>query len=395
MSESGSPGRRTRRPGRRAAVVTLRSVLALVAVAVLAVVGVSWGFKHHAENELAARQVDALVPDDPNILPAGGAPDPAPAGSAGRGGGGSGGGGASGGDSPGATDRPGATATLPPLNSAAGTAPENILVLGIDTRGGATDGVGEGTSQSDVIMLVHLHAGHRRASVLSIPRDTYVPAPRCRSWDNATGAVSDTIFQSSATQWKITNAYAVGGPRCSVQAVQALTGLRVDRLITFQFNGFGAIVDSLGGLTMSFPGPVVDKNQGVVVATAGRQQIDGAQALKLARSRIVQGDPSGDLGRIKRQQQLISAMMRQLSSSGTLRDPARLNRTVDTFIKNSTTANVTVDGLLDLARQLGGGSGSVDFSTIPTTPSTSSDGLNAAPGAADLFAKLRNDQPLT
>ncbi|NNG34883.1 LCP family protein [Nakamurella aerolata] len=390
MSESGSPGRSS---GRRAAVVTLRSVLAVVAVAVLAVVGVSWGFKHHAENELAARQVDALVPDDPNIRPADGGPA-AGNGAGGAAGAGSGAGAENGTGTEPSAGRPAGGATLPPLNSAAGTAPENILVLGVDTRGDATNGVGEGTSQSDVIMLVHLHAGHRKASVLSIPRDTYVAAPQCHNWDNATGKVSNQIFRSAATQWKITNAYAVGGPRCSVQAVQALTGLRVDRLITFQFDGFGAIVNSLGGLRMSFPGPVIDKNQGTVIAKAGVQQIDGATALKLARSRIVQGDPTGDLGRVKRQQQLIAAMMRQLSSSGMLSDPARLNRTVDTFIQNSTTANVSVDGLLDLARQLGGGASSVSFSTIPTTPSTSSDGLNAAPGAADMFAKLRNDQTL-
>ncbi|MDQ6657614.1 MAG: LCP family protein [Actinomycetota bacterium] len=381
---------------RRGLLLTGRLVLVLATVAVLAAAGIGWVIHHRADVAIAEHQVnDALAPNDPNIR------QPTSIGATGPLAG-----------SPGSTavtNSDGATgptanagrATGPTANAGGTVSPEqaaalpaqNILVLGLDSRGNATGGVGPGTNQSDVIMVAHLYAGHQQMSVLSIPRDLYVAAPTCKEWNNATGSVSEHTFTSPYSSWKITNAYSVGGPRCTVQAVQALTGLRVDRLITLQFDGFKSIVDALGSVEMTFPAPVIDRHQGAVITRPGTQLVTGDQALRLVRSRIVEGDSTGDIGRINRQQQVLKAMMRKTVSSGVLTDPAKLDKVMQTFIANSTTANVSVDQLLDLARHFAGGN-SVKFVILPTTPAPGTDGLHGADADQEIFAALVNDRPI-
>lgn len=359
---------------RRGVLLTGRVLAVVVAIAVLAGLGTAFVIHQRAGSAIAANAIEgALFADDPNLRPT--AVDPAAPGS--------------GTTTPetsadGSTGAPGTDGAAPSVSpeDAAAKPAENILILGLDTRGGADGGVGPGTSQSDVMMLVHVHAGHKQLSVLSIPRDTYVTAPSCLQWDNATGKVSDTLFSSPYSMWKITNAYSVGGPQCTVKAVQGLTGLRVDRLVAIQFNGFKTIVDALGGVTMNFAKPVIDANQGAVIPKAGVQTIDGDQALKLVRSRIVQGDSRGDLGRIDRQRQLVLAMLKKMTSSGLLADPVKLDAVMQTFAQNSTSANLDVDQLLSLATSLSGGA-KIDFVTLPVEQDPESEGLDVVAAKAD------------
>lgn len=379
----------------RALLLTGRVLAVAMTIAVLAGLGTEYVILQRAGSALAANAIeDALFADDPNLRPTTVAPDspgtgesiaPGTGESTARGttvGG-------AGTDTVIGTD--GAVPTVSPEDAAAMPA-ENILILGLDTRGGADGGVGAGTSQSDVIMLVHVHAGHRQISVLSIPRDTYVNAPSCLQWNNATGKVSDTLFTSRYKSWKITNAYSVGGPQCTVKAVQELTGLRIDRLVAIQFDGFKAIIDQLGGVTMNFPSPVIDGHQGTVIPTAGVQTIDGDQALKLVRSRTVQGDSRGDLGRIDRQRLLVLAMLKKMTSTGLLADPARLDSVMQAFAKNSTSANLDVEQLLSLATSLSGGA-RVDFVTLPTVQDPEAEGLDMVASKADpLLDALAQDR---
>lgn len=379
--------------GRRALLLSGRVLAAVVTIAVLAGLGTAFVIHQRAGSALAANAIDgALFADDPNLRPTTVAPDSPGTGESAAPSttvGGTGSGSSSGTIIGAGTD--GAVPTVSPQDAAAMPA-ENILILGLDTRGGADGGVGPGTSQSDVMMVVHVHAGHRQISVLSIPRDTYVTAPSCLQWNNATGKVSDTLFTSRYTSWKITNAYSVGGPQCTVKAVQELTGLRVDRLVAIQFDGFKAIIDQLGGVTMNFPSPVIDGHQGTVIPQAGVQTIDGDQALKLVRSRTVKGDSRGDLGRIDRQRLLVLAMLKKMTSTGLLADPARLDSVMQAFAKNSTSANLDVDQLLSLATSLSGGA-KVNFVTLPTMQDPQAEGLDMVASKADpLLDALAQDR---
>ncbi|WP_353650220.1 LCP family protein [Nakamurella sp. A5-74] len=376
-----------RSAGGRGLLLTGRAVVIVVTIAVLAGLGTAFVIHQRAGSAIAANSIDdALFADDPNLRSTTAAPgspgSDAPAGP----------GTSAGGTHTGSPASSGSPAPSVSPEDAAAKPAENILILGLDTRGGADGGVGPGTSQSDVMMLVHVYAGHRQISVLSIPRDTYVTAPSCLLWNNATGKVSDTLFTSQYSSWKITNAYSVGGPQCTVKAIQELTGLRVDRLVAIQFNGFKAIVDALGGVTMTFASPVIDANQGAVIPKAGVQTIDGEQALKLVRSRIVQGDSRGDLGRIDRQRLLVLAMLKKMTSTGLLADPGRLDSVMQTFAQNSTSANLDVDQLLSLATSLSGGA-KIDFVTLPTKQDPKSEGLDMVASKADpLLDALAQDR---
>ena len=341
-----------------------RVAVALLAVLVLAATGLEWTIKSRADSGILSRSVQAIVTDDTNISTA-----------------------------PGTTVAPGEFT------------PENILLLGSDTRagaanaqaGGTDDSTADGVANSDTLMIAHI-SSDRHVTVLSIPRDTMVDAPTCKVWDGATGQLSDQTYPaSSGDKWHINSAYSVGGPQCTVRAVQDLTGLRIDRVIGIDFAGFQSMVDALGGITVNVCRPIVDGELGTVVPDGGVQTIHGEQALSLVRARKVEGDTDSDLARIRRQQIVLSAILQQVTSAGTLLNPAKLDAFLQAFVQNTFTDNVTIDDLVALAQSMGSLDPSkVTFYTLPTVPSRSNpDALDPDEDAANaVFEALRNDQPL-
>jgi LCP family protein required for cell wall assembly len=341
-----------------------RIAVALVAVLVLTATGWEWAIKSRADSGIVSRQISAIVTDDSNL----------------------------------------STATVAP--PAAGSyAPENILLLGSDTRSGAngdasnTDAsTSDGVANSDSQMIAHISGDRQHVTVLSIPRDTMIAAPTCNTWDAATGQISNDVYPvSSGDRWHINSAYSVGGPKCSVRAIQDLTGLKIDRVIGIDFSGFKNMVDALGGVTVNVCGPIIDKELLTVVAQGGVQTIGGDQALSLVRARNVQGDTDSDLARIRRQQIVLSAILQQVTSAGTLLNPAKLDAFMQAFVQNTFTDNVTIDDLITLAQSFGALDPSrVTFFTLPTVPSESNpDALEVDESKAPaVFDALLNDQPL-
>ena len=138
------------------------------------------------------------------------------------------------------------------------------------------------SAQSDTLLIAHISADRQHVTLVSIPRDLRVDAPLCKTWDYKTGKLSDQDYPiSEGDQWKITNAYAVGGPACTVKAVQQLTGMRIDRIIGIDFAGFKAMVDALGGIQVNVCKPIIDAELHTVIPTAGEQTLVGDQALGL------------------------------------------------------------------------------------------------------------------
>jgi LCP family protein required for cell wall assembly len=363
-----------------------RTAVCMLAVLVLLFTGTEWVIKHRADNVLASNHVDAIVPDDTNISTptvAGQAPSTAA--------------GTSGGS---ATTAAAGGATTTANNVQHIYPAENILLMGSDSRFGAQNAklgnakVGTATTmQSDVLMIAHLSADRQHVTIVSIPRDLYVKAPTCKAWDYTTNTLTNQDYISPYTEWKITNAFSVGGPQCTVKAIQEFTGLKINRVIIIDFEGFKDMVDALGGITIDVCKPIVDGQLGTVIKTAGVQEINGTQALNLVRARKVVGDPSGDLGRIRRQQVVLSTLLRQVTKAGVLLNPARLDSLLQAFVKNTHSDNVSLDDLIQLAQSLGNLSPSkVTFYTVPTV--ASGDGLNATPVAYEVFNALVNDQPL-
>ncbi|MBC7459784.1 MAG: LCP family protein, partial [Thermoleophilia bacterium] len=169
--------------------------------------------------------------------------------------------------------------------------PTNILVLGSDNRAG--DAVAG--SNSDTLMLVRLDPQADTISILSFPRDLYVPIP------------------GHGTN-KINSAYAVGGPQLTIQTIKTLTNLDVNFVMNVDFTGFQDIVEQLGGIYVDVDRPYfVAEGSGhsAIDLQPGYQRLRGRNALAFARHRI----SDSDFHRIARQQLVLTSLKRQLAAS--------------------------------------------------------------------------------
>ncbi|MFI1417260.1 LCP family protein [Streptomyces sp. NPDC020731] len=208
---------------------------------------------------------------------------------------------------------------------------ENILVLGSDTRSGGNEKLGggadDGSARSDTAMVVHVHEGHRKASVVSLPRDTVVDRPECTDTDGGTHPAASGVMLNSA--------YATGGAACAVKTVESITDLRVDHYLEVDFTGFQKLIDELGGVEVT-TGEDIDDPDSHLELEAGTHRLDGEQALGLVRTRHGVGDGS-DLGRIQLQQAFVKALVRQVEEVGVLTHPKKLYNLADTATKAVTT----------------------------------------------------------
>ncbi|MBN9737937.1 MULTISPECIES: LCP family protein [unclassified Pseudonocardia] len=181
-----------------------------------------------------------------------------------------------------------------------------FLLVGTDSRSdapttgsGAEEGVDAGSERSDVIMLGTFAPDGQSASVVSIPRDSWVDIP-------------------GRGMNKINAAYAFGGPSLLIGTVEQLTGVRVDHFGVVDFAGFTSLVDSVGGIDVTVARAT--SNAGVDFVQ-GENHLDGAQALAYVRQRY--DLPNGDIDRAARQQNAMKALLEQVQRKATT-DPAAL-----------------------------------------------------------------------
>ncbi|MFF5469564.1 LCP family protein [Streptomyces achromogenes] len=270
---------------------------------------------------------------------------------------------------------------------------ENILVLGSDTRAGTNKKLGGGTddgsARSDTAMIVHVYEGHKRASVVSIPRDTLVDRPEC----------TDTkgTAHPAATAVMFNEAYSTGGAACAVKTVESITGIRMDHYLEVDFQGFQQLIDDLGGVRITTTKDIHDK-QSHLDLKAGPHTLDGEQALGLVRTRHGVGDGS-DLGRIQLQQAFIKALIDQVKHVGVFTNPKKLYDLADTATKAVTTDSDlgSVNSLIDFAGGLKGISSShMKMVTMPVQydPANPNRVLLDTAKAQLVWNALRNDQDI-
>ncbi|MEW1696905.1 LCP family protein [Streptomyces sp. NPDC091278] len=236
----------------------------------------------------------------------------------------------------------------------------DILVLGSDSRSGDNGAYGkdEGGARSDTAMVVHVYEGHKKASVVSIPRDTLVDRPACT--DDRGGAVP------AEHRAMFNTAYEVGGPACAVKTAEAMSGIRMDHYIEVDFTGFRKLIDELGGVEITTTRPIKDAKSHLDLAP-GTHTLDGEQSLGLVRTRKSVGDGS-DLGRIQLQQAFMKAFIEQVRSVGVLTSPKKLLDLADTATKAITPDSGlnSVQELVAFAKGLSGiGAGNVHMVTLP------------------------------
>ena len=219
--------------------------------------------------------------------------------------------------------------------------PMNILVMGSDTR--SPHGMGlNGGARSDTTMLVHLPADRQSALVVSIPRDSIVQIPECKTSDGSTYPAHEGMFNS---------AFSLGGPGCTIKTVESLTHVYIDHFMVIDFRGFQAMVDALGGIQVCLPYAVNDPLSHLNLP-AGVSTVHGDQALAYVRARHF--GTGSDISRITRQQAFLSSVVDKVRSAGTLLNPIKLYKFLDAATKSLSTdpSLAHLSALRDLASQV-------------------------------------------
>ncbi|MGE9694285.1 LCP family protein [Streptomyces sp. CH6] len=228
---------------------------------------------------------------------------------------------------------------------------ENILVIGSDTRAGKNKELGGGEGdigRSDTAFLLHVYADHRHAVAVSIPRDTLVEIPRCRLPDGSWSEPQpNTMFNAAFTVGQTEE----GNPACTQNTVEKLTGLRVDHTVVVDFNGFSELTSVVGGVPVCLPHDIYQRDlspkrptRGDLVFHKGIQKVSGQRALDYVRLRHGVGDGS-DIGRIKRQQAFVSALLKKVKEKG-------LTPTKLLPLAEAATGSMTVDAGLGSADKM-------------------------------------------
>ncbi|MFD4259299.1 LCP family protein [Streptomyces sp. NPDC058534] len=270
---------------------------------------------------------------------------------------------------------------------------QNILVLGSDTRSGGNEKLGggtdDGTARSDTAMIVHVQKGHKKASVVSIPRDTLIDRPACTGTNGGEQPAADGVMFNSA--------YSTGGAACAVKTVESVSGLRMDHYLEVDFSGFQNLIDDLGGVEVTTTEKIKDPDSHLDL-TAGTHTLDGEQALGLVRTRHGVGDGS-DLGRIQLQQAFVKALVEQVNDVGVLGNPKKLYDLADTATKTVTTDSGlgSVNSLMSFASGLKGISPEgMNMVTLPVIydPADANRVLMQKDKAQQVWTALKNDRPI-
>ncbi|MET8157232.1 LCP family protein [Sphaerisporangium sp. NPDC005289] len=259
----------------------------------------------------------------------------------------------------------------------------NVLVVGSDQRPGPK-GMPAGSlgERSDVMMLVHVAADRKKVQAISLPRDSMVRIPACRSRSGQDiPARTDMINQ----------AFAAGGLSCAWKTVESTTGVHVDHAVEMRFSGFKDMIDALGGVEVTLPAAVKDPKSKLDLP-AGRQLLRGEQALAYVRTRYALGDGS-DISRIRRQQALLRPLLDRVLAS--VDEPDKLLPLFQAARSAFTTdVDMDFDTFLTIMQGVrANGAGSVRIMIVPVRPYPADRNRLEwlQPDAARLFAQLRTD----
>lgn len=269
----------------------------------------------------------------------------------------------------------------------------NILVIGSDARDGKNANYGDAEGERpDTLAIAQLLPEEKSANLVNLPRDSIVAMPACEpveGKDNKPGQEAHTGM--------IGEAMNSGGMQCLWKTVEQLTGVHIDHFVSVDFTGFKGMINSVGGVPMCIPEPVTDENAGDLKLDAGKQTLNGEDALGYVRSRKGQGDGS-DLDRIKRQQDFMGAMLKKVTSGDMLTSPGNVNDFLSSVTGSLTTDDeLTLSTMSDLAITMREVSmDDITFVTVPTGlhPNDKNRLQWTQPAADELFDTLASAQSL-
>ncbi|MVO85857.1 LytR family transcriptional regulator [Streptomyces sp. p1417] len=244
---------------------------------------------------------------------------------------------------------------------------------------------------TDTIMIVHISEDRDRASVVSLPRDSYAEMPE--------HVDRNSRKHHRAHPVKLNAAYAEGGPNLTVRTVENMTKVKIDHYLEVDFTSFMKTVDVLGGVEICTSRALKDHNTGLDLAV-GTHELNGGQALQYVRSRYV--DAAADLGRVQRQQRFLAALIAKTTSSGVLLNPVKFRDVAGTLLESvRADEGFGTTEMLTLGRAMRNFSpSSSEFTTVPIgkmgyrVPGIGSTLKWDEAKSRKLFQALRDDKPL-
>lgn len=191
----------------------------------------------------------------------------------------------------------------------------NVLIIGLDGRAGVNN-------RADTLILATVDGETNKARLLSIPRDTRVKIKG--GWD------------------KVNAAYAYGGVELTMETINDFLDINIDRYIVLDFNSLVKLVDEVGGIEVDVPVRMYVPLEGIDLQP-GKQHLDGEQVLAYSRFR---GTSEGDIGRVKRQQEVISLLMDKILRVQTI---AQINNMIPIY-KEDVRTDLSIKEMVALAR---------------------------------------------
>lgn len=223
-----------------------------------------------------------------------------------------------------------------PIDLASNDQPQNYLLVGSDTRENLdpddpanarffeSDGSVSGL-RTDTIMILRIDPEAGTASLMSLPRDLFVP------------------IAGTGKKDRINSAFSLGRD-VLIDTIKENFGIPIHHYIEVDFVGFQELVSAIGGVAFYFEEPVRDRHSGLFIPQSGCINLVGDQALAFARSRYLErknaktgkwepADGIADLGRMSRQQEFIRKAISRAVSKG-LSDPFTLKSLIDTGVSS-------------------------------------------------------------
>ncbi|WP_350342420.1 LCP family protein [Proteinivorax tanatarense] len=185
----------------------------------------------------------------------------------------------------------------------------NILLLGVDGP------------RADTIMIAQYNKQTEEAAMLSIPRDTYVKIPE-RGYD------------------KINHAHAFGGVNRQRTTIEDFLDIHIDHYARIDMESFERMIDVLGGVEVYVANDIIDNTDGSVFMHKGTHHLNGSEALHYVRFR---SDNRGDFGRIERQQQVMMAIMDELTKASNVTRYLQIMEEISPFVRTDITPTVVTN----------------------------------------------------
>ena len=278
--------------------------------------------------------------------------------------------------------------------------PVNMLIIGQDTRDGEGNqrigGVQDDEHQADTLMVLHVSADRKTLDLVSIPRDSIVDRPACRTSKGMMTADGPVMMNSV-----FADGWSYGGDMesavsCTLATVSSVTGMDLHDFVVVDFAGMVRIVDALGGVDLCVPSAVDDDTTGLHLKP-GMRRMNGTEATQYARVRHgVEGADGGDVMRTVRQQWLVKAVLRNMLSGGVFDDTSKLYSVgmiaLDSLRMSDDLADIhSLVGLAYSMRNLK--SSGIHMQTAPTAPYPYDDNRLVL-ADTEIWSNMMADRPL-